>query len=347
MIKIYRDKRFETTFNSKNGFYIRSGIFDNNGIDTGIDPFMSVFPQILDVGIMGVCHHRKKCKINCYQNAYIIKDNMSVDMYKKIVYQCRDKVMQIALGGRGDPNKHERFEDILKLTVDNEIVPNYTTSGFGLTQTEVDLTKKYCGAVAVSWYRSDYTFKAIDMFLKQKCETNVHFVLSNSSIDEAIDILLHKQQLPNINNIIFLLYKPVGLGHGRINECLNINDDKVKYFFKLINDIKQHPFNVGFDSCMSKFILKLCPDINKNTFDVCESGRFSAYIDAQGNMSPCSFEKNLGMSESLNKKSISDVWNGKLFNIFRNKVKIKNIQLDIASECTGNCSITPIIHKGT
>ncbi len=48
------------------------------------------------------------------------------------------------------------------------------------------ISKQYCGAVAVSWYNKDYTYEAIRMLLDAGVKTNVHYVLSNSSIEEAI-----------------------------------------------------------------------------------------------------------------------------------------------------------------
>ena len=55
MIKQYRDKKhnFHEVFNTKNGAYMRTGIIDEKGKDTGIDPFMRDFPSLIDVGIMG------------------------------------------------------------------------------------------------------------------------------------------------------------------------------------------------------------------------------------------------------------------------------------------------------
>ena len=40
-------------FNPNTGFYMRTGILDENGKDTGKDPFMTEFPELIDVGIMG------------------------------------------------------------------------------------------------------------------------------------------------------------------------------------------------------------------------------------------------------------------------------------------------------
>ena len=51
---------FVEVFNKKNGFYFRTGVIENN-FDTGKDPFMRDFPQLIDVGIMG--WHNGPCKI--------------------------------------------------------------------------------------------------------------------------------------------------------------------------------------------------------------------------------------------------------------------------------------------
>lgn len=51
------------------------------------------------------------------------------------------------------------------------------------------LCEKYCGAVAVSWYRSEYTLQAIQMLLDAGVKTNIHYVLGENSIDEALERL--------------------------------------------------------------------------------------------------------------------------------------------------------------
>ena len=159
MIKLYDKKNnFFEMFDNKTGFYMRSGIIDENGKDTNVDPFMRFFPGLIDVGIMGHCVHGSsglcaKSGIQCYQNGLSQKEpNMTLDNFKKIVMECKDKVYQFALGGRGDVDQHENFEDILKVCCENNIVPNFTSSGLGFTDDIAKLCKKYCGAVAISSY---------------------------------------------------------------------------------------------------------------------------------------------------------------------------------------------------
>ena len=57
-----------------------------------------------------------------------------------------------ALGGRGDPDMHENFEEILYYAATNHVVPNFTTSGLGMTPEKAAICKAYCGAVACSMY---------------------------------------------------------------------------------------------------------------------------------------------------------------------------------------------------
>lgn len=113
-------------FNNKTGEEILSGIHGNP------DPFILESPSMIDIGIMGHCYNN--CDI-CYQGNTNIP-NMTLDNFKLIIDQTKLHINQVALGGKGDPNKHENFEDILKYCVENNVVPNYTTSGNGLTLEE-------------------------------------------------------------------------------------------------------------------------------------------------------------------------------------------------------------------
>jgi radical SAM protein with 4Fe4S-binding SPASM domain len=119
---------------------------------------MRDFPALIDIGVMGHCVHGKsglcaKSGVQCYQNGLNrCEPNMTLENFKKIVDECKDKCFQFALGGRGDVDQHENFEDILAYCVENDIVPNFTSSGLGFTPEIVDICKKYCGAIAISQY---------------------------------------------------------------------------------------------------------------------------------------------------------------------------------------------------
>lgn len=341
--KIDKKNKFVSVFDQKTGFYARSGVFDENGKDTGVDPFMTTYPELIDVGVMGHCVHGAsglclKSGVQCYQNGLKTKQpNMTLENFKRIVDECKGKTFQLALGGRGDVDQHENFEEILSYCRENEIVPNFTSSGLGFTEHIVGLCKKYCGAVAISWYRQEHTYKAIQMLLDADVKTNIHYVLGNNSIDEAIERLKNNDFPKGINAVIFLLHKPVGLGQQ--SNVLHIDDDRVKEFFKII-DSGDFDFKIGFDSCTVPALINFTGKINPDSFDTCEGGRWSAYITSDMKMLPCSFDnQELKWAYDISNDTIQNAWNSPQFEEFRNHFRNSCTGCSRQNECRGGCPI--------
>lgn len=369
--KIKKDKNFISCFNQETGFYFRTGILED-GKDTGVDPFMASFPELLDVGIMGHCIHGKiglcqKAGIGCYQDGlHSNNPNMSLEDFKKIAEQCKGKTFQFALGGCGDPDQHEHFEEILKVCKENGIVPNFTTSGFGMTKALAKLCKQYCGAVAVSWYRSPYTLKAINLLLAEGVKTNIHYVLSKSTLTEALQHLRRDElnnsidrnkfnsqgdlaksysryslQFPKgINAVIFLLHKPIGLG---TKEDMITKDNKdFLNFLDLVNEM-EFPYKIGFDSCTVPALINL-DKVDPNCLDTCEGGRWSAYITPDMKLLPCSFDnQEQKWAVDLAQYSIAEAWESSTFNDFRNHFSHSCPDCKHRTSCMGGCPIVPEI----
>ena len=424
MIK-YVDKKnkFYEIFNPKNGFYMRSGIIEDNK-DTGVDPFMRNFPGLLDIGIMGHCVHGAsglcaKSGVQCYQNGLKTQiPNMTFENFKRIVNECKNKTFQFALGGRGDVDQHENFEDIVKYCRDNGIVPNFTSSGLGFTDEIVDICKKYCGAVAISMYSRldnlvpeiavrkvedkkvytnvedipvkftfgnlyneckwdapnyiinnntynwddlhhmrysdepqeyeyyrvfnekqspNYTIQAVKKLIDSGVKTNIHYVLGKNTIDEAIIRLKYNGFPKGINAVVFLLHKPVGLGQE--SNVLEFNDPKVKEFFNLI-DTQQFDFKIGFDSCTVPALINMTSNINEESIDTCEGGRWSAYITSDMKMLPCSFDnQDLRWAYDISNDTVENAWNSKQFEDFRDHFKNSCKGCSKRNECRGGCPI--------
>lgn len=341
----YIDKKYDFVemFNPQNGMYIRSGIIKDNK-DTGVDPFMRSFPALIDIGVMGHCIHGKtglciKSGVQCYQNGLnSTKPNMTLENFKKIIDEASQKGMfQTALGGCGDVDQHENFEELLKYCREKNIVPNFTSSGLGFTKEIVDICKKYCGAVAISEYRNDYTKKAINMLLEAGVTTNIHYVLGNNTIDEAIQRLENLDFPKGINAIIFLLHKPVGLGQK--NNVLNVEDERVKRFFNLI-DTKKFPFQIGFDSCNVPGIINFTKNISKDSIDTCEAGRFSMYITADMKALPCSFDnQDEKWAYDISNDTIQNAWDSIVFDDFRSHFHNSCKNCEKRTNCYGGCPI--------
>jgi len=349
MIRMIRDQKygFTSVFNDVTGEYLR-------GTNCEEDPFMAEFPHLIDVGIMGSCVHGRsglcaEAGIGCYQNGLgQCQPDMTLDNYKWIVDQCRGRTFEIALGGRGDPDMHPDFEEILKYTRQEGIVPNFTTSGLGMTPEKAKLCKKYCGAVAVSWYsrlgrENGYTEQAIRMLLEAEVTTNIHYVLSNSTIDEAL-IRLREGLFPKgINAVVFLLHKPVG--QGTEADVLKVEDPRVKEFFVLA-DGGTFPFQIGFDSCSIPGILRWGSHTDTASIDTCEGARFSMYIGVDLMALPCSFDhqkQRFGIQLTGRRETgvttMEDAWNSDAFSRFREGLAKRCPGCPRRELCMGGCPL--------
>lgn len=335
--KIDKKNKFVSMFNPNTGFYMRSGVIEN-GKDTGVDPFMTSFPELLDIGIMQTCVCSHKCNVDCYQKAIErTGNNMSVEDFESVLKQGKGKLFQVALGGAGDVDTHENFEEIVKLCREYNIVPNFTTSGILMTKEKANICKKYCGAVAVSEHFADYTEKALDLLLEAGVKTNIHYVLSNKSIDIAIERLKNNGFKKGINAVIFLLYKNVGL--GKKENVLRMDDEKVKEFFHII-DTCQFDFKIGFDSCTVPGLINMTSNINEDSFDTCEGGRWSAYITSDMKMLPCSFDnQDMRWAVDLRENTIQEAWDSEIFEDFRDHFRNSCKGCSRQCKCRGGCPI--------
>lgn len=349
MIKIkriyHRGEHFISSFHTGTGSYVRTAVL--KGEREGKDPFQADFPELIDIGIMGHCIHGKKglclkAGIGCYQDGLQAKKkNMSLELFQRIADECQGRTFQFALGGAGDPDQHEQFEEILRYSRAKGIVPNFTTSGYGLTEELAKISGKYCGAVAVSWYRSPYTWRAVELLLAEKVTTNIHYVLGRDSIEEAVSRLKHRDFPEGINGVVFLLHKPVGL--GRAGQVLSPEDGRLKVFFKLVEE-EDFPFRIGFDSCMIPGVVNYTKKLDVNSMDTCEGGRFSCYITSDGNMLPCSFDnQEQRWAYDLSKGTIEEGWNSQAFEDFRRILKEACPGCGIRDLCMGGCPIRPEI----
>ncbi len=345
-MRIRKEKDFMSFFDEKTGSYMRTGII-KDGKDTGEDPFMACFPELLDVGIMGHCKHGKsglcmKAGVECYQDGlHANSPNMTLEDFRKLAKQCKEKTYQFALGGCGDPDQHEHFEEILKICETEKIVPNFTTSGLGMTKEIAKLCKQYCGAVAVSWYRSEYTIKAIKMLVSEGVKTNIHYVLSKHTIKEALTRLKEHSFPEGINAVVFLLHKPVGL--GTYEAMISQENEEFKQFIQYINSEDLY-YKIGFDSCTVPALINHLGKIQIDSLDTCEGARWSAYVTADMKLLPCSFDnQEQRWAVDLRTHSVKEAWDSDKFEDFRNHFRKACPHCEKRNSCLGGCPIRPEI----
>lgn len=287
-------------FNKSNGLSFRT---EYKGFS---EPFWAEEgPELLDISITNYCE--KGCSF-CYRNSNVNGKHMDLNDYESILRQLKDTyTYQIALGG-GNPNQHPEFVKILEMTrTVYGIVPSYTTNGMGLTEKVIEASKKYCGAVAVSYYEPQEEFvNAIEKLVNAGIKTNVHFLITSENVTKAIELLFSPPKyLDGINAIIFLNYKPVG--KNKSDKLLFKKSNLVNDFFDAVKKHDLKKFKIGFDSCTISGIVKHL-NINSKFIESCEAGRFSAFISEEMNLYPCSFMEPTTKGVDLKIMSIIDGW---------------------------------------
>jgi MoaA/NifB/PqqE/SkfB family radical SAM enzyme len=321
--KHFENKDYEIFFNVSTGFEIMRGV---NGKP---DPFKLELPSLIDIGVMGSC--KNKCTF-CYQG-HKNRPNMLLEDFKTIIDQVKHHTNQIALGGRGDPNLHENFKEIVEYARNNNVVPNYTTSGFDLTDDQIEISKM-CGAVAVSEYKMEETYSSIKRLMDAGIKTNIHLIFSYGNYQDCIRILYgcnpwyprydqYKStvDIDRLNAVTFLLFKPTGAG-ANIPE-MKPNTYQFDVFSELIFK-SQAKFKVAMDSCLVNHVLQRAKPnkLQALGIDTCEGARMSCYITPDMKMKPCSFADESWEINITNEQDISYIWNhSQKFKTFRSILK--------------------------
>lgn len=177
--------------------------------------------------------------------------------------------------------------------------------------------KNKVGAVALSTTDINTIDRCLIQNLKiNNIKCNIHYVLNNQNIMQAIDILngVYNSCFHETNSIIFLTYKPLGRADStRILEL----DRNFMDFVKLV-DKNQCSTRIGFDACFVPMLMYYT-NVDLKYIDPCECAFFSVYIDENLFMSPCSFSSNTDFAYSLKEHSINHIWTV-LFGKYRDSI---------------------------
>jgi len=326
LIRYFPTDKFFVIFNQQTGFQLRSEL------PNGEEPQYSTLPELLDMTITHKC--LKGCPY-CYMRASTKGKHASLRNIEKIFQQLEHKVFSTALGG-GEPTLHPYFEQILQLAEKYDIVPNFST-GIIPTRQIAEIAAKYCGAVAMSYHGNiRETLTGIQQYYYAGVEqVNVHIVLNTCSNAELRILLtqleyLQKYNVP-VSAVVFLRYKPVGRGATFRDENIYSN---WAMFHKIIDGDHNYSFNIGVDSCLAPIIKAHHPNIPSETYDFCEAGAFSFYINAVNmTASECSFDQFPGFN--LKKIPVLDAWS----KMNKTPPRISHCKLSFWREC-GNKTCT-------
>ncbi|MBI4814202.1 MAG: radical SAM protein [Methanobacterium sp.] len=331
-------KGYNFVANPATGFTLRWGD------DFSQNPYMAPWPELADISISNYCTNG--CSY-CYRSSNEKGRFMPLKDYTHVLQQLTNEkygsIFQVALGG-GEPLLHPDFNEIIRTTrEDYGIIPNYTTCGKFFTPENLEVSRKYCGAVAISWdpYRDNLTIDELSKLGKlledNQIRANIHYVISESTLEDATRILSgeYDKYLESFNAVIFLTYKPTGRAPS---EDIIRSSQLLQSFLKMVDEPVTH-LKIGFDACFVPVLLKNTHTDNE-VIDSCECGFFSVYIDENLNVSPCSFCNNEQYSYNLKRSRFKDIWQ-ESFSDYRHyvddKCKLKCFKCEKTHDCRGQC----------
>ena len=145
----------------------------------------------------------------------------------------------------------------------------------------------------------------------------------------------------NINAIIFLLHKPVGL--GKTENIITMKHELLPALLHMVDSGKSG-YKIGFDSCTVPALINGTRNINPVSMDTCEGARWSAYISPDMKMMPCSFDnQDMRWAVDIRKYTIEEAWNSREFEAFRTRLKTACPDCELRDSCMGGCPVRPEI----
>jgi radical SAM protein with 4Fe4S-binding SPASM domain len=330
MIRRRHSRDYNFTGDTATGLTMRWG----NEVEQ--NPYCAPWPELADISISNHCS--KGCDY-CYRDSQPDRSFLSLAQYGFILDSLSSKrwgnVFQVALGG-GEPLEHPDFGALIEATVERGIVANFTTNGAYLDRAMVQRIRNKVGAVALSASKVGEIDPAkIRLLTEAGIKTNVHFVLNQHSLPDALALLQGdcRDLLRGVNGLIFLTYKPKG--RAGTDACLGWNEPLQKFIALVQNP--QCGTRIGFDACFVPLLLKYT-EVNADCIDACECGFFSVYIDEKLNVKPCSFAADDRYSYNLRESDFQTIWEQK-FAGYREMISNRSCGNDCRNQrhCRGGC----------
>lgn len=304
------------------------------------DPPAAPWPELADISLSNRC--AKGCTF-CYKDSTPTGKLMSLDDYALVLDQLTHPtwgpVFQVALGG-GEPLDHPQLFEILQETRRRGIIPNFTTSGYGLTAALAQRIAPLAGAVAVSV--QDFEISSLipaRILTNAGVKTNLHFLLCDQSLADACAFLGgdYDKRLLGLNAVVFLTYKKTG--RAKAGPGLTPGPHLEKFLALVAQSSSEVRF--GFDACMVPPLLQK-QAVHPMWVDSCECAFFSVYIDEELQVKPCSFAPTDEHTFSLKKVSFQEVWEGR-WQSYRQRLWDQACTQECPGQghCRGTCPFFP------
>lgn len=249
--------------------------FNGKTFRIALDPSKPIgelkYPEFYDVKVTPYCEGN--CPY-CYQNStdknYHPENIVTkfLEFFSKL--DQNQKPFQIAFGG-GEPTTHPKFIQLMEECFNIGITPNYTTNGMWVNKNKseiLEVTKKYCGGVAVSVHPHLEKFwrEAIQLYLDNDIFTNLHIIIGDRN---SIDIFskLYKEYSGRVKYFVLLPLTAQGRAKNGFSDW--------DYLEKSIDG---SPKDIAFGANFYPYLIKSPERFNVSLY---EPEILSAYLDLE------------------------------------------------------------------
>jgi hypothetical protein len=325
-------------------FDLRNGNFCRWGKTLDDDPVQAPHPEIADIEVTTICSglNGKVCA-HCYKSNTPMGFNMSLDLYRKILYKISASglLTQVAFGADSTGYSNPELIDMMEFTRSQGVIPNITVADI-----DTFMAKKLagvCGAVAVSRYENkEYCYNSIARLAEAGLQQiNIHLMISKETYhlaEETIKDIQTDPRLKSLKALVMLSLKQKGRG-------TKYTPLTQKEFHSLVKQGVDAGVSLGFDSCSAiKFLNTLKKGKEylkiKQQVEPCESTLFSIFINYRGEAFPCSFADGIPGWERgipvIGYTHFYDVWHHERMIEFRNKL------LETSKQNSHDCRECPL-----
>lgn len=260
-------------------------------------------PEILDLeisknGCIPIGGHM--CRF-CYKsNTSAPPTNMDLAGFRAVMGKFPKNLSQVAFGITA---LHANPDFIAMARACREefgAVPNVTTSGADMDDAMADALAEHMGACAVSCYEADPSlcYSSIRRLREagerrgRDFHVNMHLLFSSQTLDFVMKTLgdVRDGKVPGIRSVVLLRLKNVGNAKS-MDPSIPEQTYRDVVSYCLDNGIR-----FGFDSCGAKTVMRVLRGLGRpeleSCCEPCESSSFSAFVNAAGEYTSCSFVEN-------------------------------------------------------
>lgn len=211
-------------------------------------------------------------------------------------------VFEVALGG-GETGLDDRTLRVARHARALGMVPNLTTSGFGVTPEKARSAAEVFGQINISvdglgeGYRAVRGFdgsrgalRVVRMLREAGARVGINTVLTRGNVEELPELAAVLQPL-GIEDWQWLRFKPTGRGVG-VYEAMRLTREQARGVFPLALQLEELGLTIRFDCALVPFLVEHEPPVERLVqlgISGCPGGQTLWSRNVDGRYAPCSF----------------------------------------------------------